>query len=177
MWVGYEGAPMTKLRVSGGMTKGGNHYLLWPSPYTAEIPHIIPSGRPASADTLRRAINIRGYTPSTHQLFVNLRSIPVNIQFPPFINWMPIRLPSSISGTTLFHIRLFVHSNRLICKETSVLEPRSVIWAFEMLDYTAENLALFATFHQIPHRCGQLNSEYLRKNYETLTLESCYLSC
>lgn len=46
-------------------------------------------------------------------------------------------------------------------------------WRFEPLKYSITLQRIWhnlKTFHQIPHRCGQLNSEYLRRVYETVAL-------
>lgn len=65
------------------------------------------------ANTQGGTINIRGFTTSTHLLSVNLKSRPVDIWFPPFINRMPIWLPSSIFSYLSIAIGSFVKNHQV----------------------------------------------------------------
>jgi hypothetical protein len=58
-------------------------------------------------------VDIREFTPPIHQLSVNSKSRLLDIQFPPFINQMSIRLPSSISGSLPIIIGSFVKNRRI----------------------------------------------------------------
>lgn len=88
------------VRVSGKLMGGMDPYLPMTLPINNLDPAHTPNGHLVSTDTLGGMVNIHGFTPSIHQLFVNSKPRLADIRSSSFINL-----------TTLFYIRLFAHSN------------------------------------------------------------------
>ena len=75
---------------------------------TNKLPQPIPMPIPAGGGG---TVNIRGLTHWTHELYGNSKGISVNVRFPSLVDWMPIRLHSSISGFLSKPISSFVKNH------------------------------------------------------------------